>query len=182
MRVLETSCAADVNACADFMSETARNLTREENCEAEFNSGLKIVMQAYRGLRTYELVYSVSCLQDPETDMYCYANAVTSLLNPSDANLYVLPYGQSLPGSSTPSCDWCNQETMAIYNAASADRDQDIANTYEDAARQVNAICGPNFVNGTLPEAVESMARATTPVWLALVMTLCLGLVGNLVF
>lgn len=71
---------------------------------------------------------------------------------------------------------------MAIYNAASADRDQDIANTYEDAARQVNAICGPNFVNGTLPEAVESMARATTPVWLALVMTLCLGLVGNLVF
>lgn len=158
MRVLDESCAADVSTCSDFMSEVATNLTQEENCGTEFNNGLSTVMQAYRGLITYELIYSASCLQDPETDMYCYANAVTNLSTSSDAFLYFLPFDEKLPGSSTPTCNWCNQETMAIFNAASADRDQGIANTYEEAARQVNAICGPNFVNGTLPEAVESAA------------------------
>lgn len=156
--MLDESCAADVSSCADFMSEAAKNLTRNENCGAEFNNNLSTVMQAYRGLKVYELIYSVSCLQNPETNMYCYANAVTNLSTSSDAFLYFLPYDEKLPGSSTPTCNWCNQETMAIFNAAAADRSQGIASTYEDAARQVNAICGPNFVNGTLPEAVESAA------------------------
>lgn len=144
------------------MSEAAANLVQEENCGAEFESKLSKVMDAYRGLATYELIYSVSCLQDPETDMFCYANAVTNLSTSSDALLYYLPYDEDLPGGSTPTCNWCNQETMAIFNAASADRDQGVANTYESAAKQVNAICGPSFVNGTLPEAVESAAWAIT--------------------
>ena len=175
VRVLEESCAADVSACADFMSEAARNLTQAENCETEFNSGHRTVMQAYRGLQTYQLIYSVSCLQDPDSDMYCYANAVTNLSTASDGFLYNLPYGDILPGSSTPTCNWCNEETMAIFNSASADRDQDISDTYEEAARQVNAICGPNFVNDTLPEAVESMALTIIPTWMALAMTVSLA-------
>jgi len=175
VRVLDNSCGVDVDTCNDFMAEAATNLTREENCQAEFNRGHRTVMQAYRGLQTYQLIYSVSCLHDPDTDMYCYANAVTNLSTASDGFLYNLPYGDILPGSSTPTCNWCNEETMAIFNSAAANRDQDISDTYEDAARQVNAICGPGFVNDTLPEAVESMALTTIPTWVALAMTVSLA-------
>lgn len=93
--------------------------------------------------------------------------------------MYFLPYGLSLPGSSTPSCSWCNQETMAVYHAASADRDQLISTTYEDAAFQINTLCGPNYVNGTLPEPDLSMGFAALPSWLTLSATVLFGAAIN---
>jgi hypothetical protein len=88
--------------------------------------------------------------------MYCFATAVTNLTMPSDTYLYYMPYGLRLPGSSTPSCNQCVAETMGIFHSATADRSQLIAETYEDAARQINTICGPSFVDATLPPPESS--------------------------
>ncbi|UNI14315.1 hypothetical protein JDV02_000955 [Purpureocillium takamizusanense] len=153
VRVLDASCKADVSTCTNFLSQAAQNLTTEANCKAEIDRRQSLVLAAWRGLKAYEVLYKATCLQDKSTSMYCFANAVTNLTTPSDSFLYLVAFGLALPGSSTPSCNWCNQETMAIYRAASADRQQFVADKYEPAARQVNAVCGPNFVNGTLPAA-----------------------------
>lgn len=169
--MLDETCAADVDSCNNFMSTAAKNLTSDDNCKDEYNDGLTTVMQAYRGLVSYETIYTATCLQDPDTDSYCFANAVTNLSTPSDAYLYFLPYDLELPGSSSPTCNWCNKETMAFYHAASADRDQPVANTYESAARQINTLCGPDFVNSTLPEASEDAGVAVVPSWAAMLGT-----------
>jgi hypothetical protein len=174
-RVLDATCDADLETCSQFMSAAAANLTAEENCGEEFETGLAKITEAYRGLMAYETLYTVSCLQDPDTNGYCFANAVTNTSIPSDANLYFLPYNLNLPGSSSPTCNWCNQETMALFHAASADRDQLISNTYESAARQVNNICGPEFVNETLPEPERSFGRTFPPSWSIMSVSVCVG-------
>ncbi|PTB67467.1 hypothetical protein BBK36DRAFT_1099238, partial [Trichoderma citrinoviride] len=153
VRVLDASCKADSVSCATFLDQAAANLTTSDNCKAEIAQNQTLVLQAYRGLQAYKEVYAATCLQDPTTSQYCFANAVTNLNTPSDAYLYFLPYGLALPGSSNPSCSWCTQQTMDIYYSASADRDASVADVYADAARQVNTLCGPNYVNGTLPPA-----------------------------
>lgn len=165
VRVLDATCTADSAACATFMRQAAKDLVAEANCREEFKAGVSNVMQAWRGLRAYESIHAVSCLHDRNTDSYCYANAVTNSTDRSDSYLYYLPFGYGLPGASNPSCNWCNQETMAIFHATAADRGQLVADTYENAARQVNTVCGTNFVNATLPEEVESAARANGPKW-----------------
>lgn len=164
------------------MDKAAKNLTSSDNCEAEWNEGLSTVMQAYRGLMAYEMMYTATCLQDPDDEDYCFASAVTNTSTPSDTFLYFLPYNLSLPGSSTPSCNWCIQETMGVFHSATADRRQLIATTYENAARQVNTICGSDFVNGTLAEESVSSNRGTlllAPQAFVLLAALLLGSLFN---
>lgn len=132
------------------------------NCKTEVDQNQTLVLQAYHGLLAYKTLYAATCLQNPSTSQYCFANAVTNLNTPSDAYLYFMPYGLALPGSSNPSCSWCTQQTMDIYYSASADRSELVASVYADAARQVNTLCGPNYVNGTLPPA-SSDALAVRP-------------------
>ncbi|VUC26438.1 unnamed protein product [Clonostachys rosea] len=173
VRVLDKSCRVDTNACTKFMENAAKNLTKDENCSAEYKGNLKTIVQAYRGLRAYQTMYSATCLEDPDSGMYCFANAVTNLSAPSDAYLYLMPYDLNLPGSSTPTCNWCNKETMAIWHAASADTSQSLSQTYTGAARQFNTLCGPNFVNETTPEAGGTVANG--PAWSVFTLTLALA-------
>ena len=181
VRTLDRACDVDVDACKSFMDAAARNLTSEENCEKEYNEGVKVVSAAYHGLRNYETVYQVTCLEDQESDQYCYANAVTNTSNSSDSYLYFLPYDLAMPASALPNCNWCNKETLDIFHAASADRGLAISNTYEEAARLVNNLCEPKYVNATLPEAVESWAIAAMPQWSVFIGSIALtGAIGAL--
>ncbi|KAG6039912.1 hypothetical protein E4U41_001819 [Claviceps citrina] len=157
VQVLDAACAPDVTQCTDFLSQAARNLTLEANCQNEYEQNQTQVLLAYRGLRAYNVMYSATCLQNPAANSYCFADAVTNQTNPSNTYLYFMPYGLSLPGASKPTCNWCTQTTMAIYHSAAADRDRPVASKYEDAAQQVNTLCGPSFVNSSLP-AAESAA------------------------
>ncbi|KAG6154010.1 hypothetical protein E4U51_000152 [Claviceps purpurea] len=164
VKVLDATCAPDVTKCTDFLNQAAQNLTLDANCKSEFDQNQTQILQAYRGLRAYNVLYSAACLQNPTTNSYCFANAVTNLSTPSNTYLYFMPYGMSLPGASKPSCNWCTQTTMAIYHSASADRDQPVASKYEDAASQVNTLCGPSFVNASLPVAESAgVLRARAP-------------------
>jgi len=163
VRVLDASCGADVDSCGDFMNTAARNLTAKENCREEYNQGVTVVTDAYYGLINYEVMYAATCLEDPDTDQYCYAGALTNHTNTSDRYIYSLPYNLSLPASSNPTCSWCNQETLNIFHAAAADRSLPISETYEEAARIFNNLCDPDWVNGTLPEAALAGHAALPP-------------------
>ncbi|KAL6871101.1 hypothetical protein J3F83DRAFT_641713 [Trichoderma novae-zelandiae] len=173
VRVLDATCKANSTSCATFLDQAAANLTTSDNCKAEIAQNQTLVLQAYRGLLAYKEVYAATCLQDPTTSQYCFANAVTNLDTPSDAYLYFLPYGLALPGSSNPSCSWCTQQTMDIYYSASADRDSSVADVYADAARQVNTLCGPNFVNGTLPPASSEGLALRPAIYTGTLAALC---------
>lgn len=176
VKVLDATCAADVTPCTDFLSKAAQNLTSEANCKREFEQNQTQVLLAYRGLRAYKVLYSATCLQDDSSNSYCYANAVTNLSTPSDAYLYFMPYGLSLPGASKPTCNRCTQKTMSIYHSAAADRRQLVASKYEDAAHQVNTLCGPNFVNSTLPAAENGALSTQAPSFFALIISTLLTL------
>ncbi|KAF5657889.1 hypothetical protein FHETE_10182 [Fusarium heterosporum] len=179
VRVLDATCAANVTYCTDFFDTAARNLTASENCKQEMESGNTIVKQFLYGLKAYEMMYKATCLQTPGDDMYCYANAVTNTTTAANAYFYQLPYNLTLPGSTNPSCSWCIKETMNIFHAAAEDRSQPVALTYESAARQVNTLCGMDFVNSTLPPEETSTACSFAPSWTGLLLILAITALFN---
>ncbi|KAL2164178.1 hypothetical protein VTH06DRAFT_3392 [Thermothelomyces fergusii] len=162
-RTLDATCAANAIFCTSYLNQLAENLTRPENCGTDYEQGQSTVVDIYNAMTAYGPVYSAGCLRDPDTGAYCYANAVTNLTNPSSTYIYFLPLNKSLPGTTVPSCDYCLQRTMALYQAATADRRQMIANTYVSAAKQVNTICGPGFVNESLAAEVIPSGAARLP-------------------
>ncbi|CAK7213196.1 hypothetical protein SCUCBS95973_001718 [Sporothrix curviconia] len=158
-QVLDATCAANATFCTTYLSQLATNLTDSANCGADYKLGNSIVVQAYLGMIAYQPLYAASCLTDPDTGAYCYANAITNLTTTANVYFYYLPLNNTLPTSgSEPSCNWCLQQTMNVFWSSSADRKRPIANTYLSAANQVDTICGPSFVNDTLPVAIASGA------------------------
>ncbi|KAF4814648.1 hypothetical protein CGCSCA5_v007648 [Colletotrichum siamense] len=164
VKVLDATCSADVDFCTTYLNGVASNLTLAANCGSDYEAGNPIVMQAYLGMKSYEMLYKATCLTDPDTSMYCFANAVTNLTTPSNVYFYYLPLNMTLPGSANPTCGSCLRRTMEIYQTYTSNRKLPISYTYEDAASQVNTICGPEYVNITLLAAV-SKAGLSIPSW-----------------
>lgn len=115
-----------------------------------------MVTKTYEGLSGYSMVFASSCIRDPATDSYCFANATASA-NAFSSYLYFMAYGNAYPASAVPTCSWCTKATMAVFHAGSADRKQAVTSVYTDAARQVNTFCGPSFVNSTIALASSGM-------------------------
>ncbi|XXH04846.1 hypothetical protein Hte_011268 [Hypoxylon texense] len=161
-QVIETSCEANKSNCTDYLNDLAEQLKSEDNCGEDYEKQNQVVIQAYKGMKSYEELYGAGCLQNPDTSAYCFVTAVTNLTTSSNVYLYNLPLNSSLPASALPACDYCTSETMKIYQSASADRTKYIANTYVQAAEQINQECGPNFVSAALPEALPNSASIPT--------------------
>ncbi|KUI65366.1 hypothetical protein VM1G_00247 [Cytospora mali] len=155
-QVLDHACQANATQCTNYLADMAKNLTASENCAADYEAGNPIATEAYLGLLSYPVMYSATCLKDPDTAVYCFGNAVTNRSNPTETYFYSLPLNSSLPGGTIPICASCLQQTMNIYQVATTNRKQPIFYTYESAAAQVNLLCGPNFANQTLPNAIVS--------------------------
>ncbi|KAG8156690.1 hypothetical protein KVR01_013481 [Diaporthe batatas] len=168
--VLDHACAADRIHCTDYLASVARNLTDSSNCGQDYQANNPMIREAYLGLISYQVVYSATCLKDPETAVYCFGNSVTNQTNPTETYFYYLPLNSTLPGGTVPICAPCLQQTMEIYQVATANRRQPIADTYDSAAEQVNTLCGPSFANTTMPEAIVTSAGFSTlsrgPSWL----------------
>ncbi|KAM0279897.1 hypothetical protein ACHAQH_004337 [Verticillium albo-atrum] len=180
VRVLDAGCEADLDFCKVHLSSVAEELIKEENCGPDYKKGQAVVRDAYVGLTTYETVYKATCLQSKDDAMYCYATA-TTFKDASNIYPYHLPFNLTFPGSATPDCSWCLSETMAIYHSQAADRRKLISLTYQSAARQINTVCGPEFVNETLPEAVTgSSAGIFLPPWAVAAVALSLAVANNL--
>lgn len=177
-QVLDATCAANATFCGSYLDELAANLTDSANCGRDYALGNPIVVQAYLGMTAYQPLYAASCLTDPGTGAYCFANAITNLTTPANAYFYYLPLNNTLPTSGLePSCNWCLQQTMTVFWSASANRHKSIANTYLTAAQQVDTICGAKFVNSTLPAAISGtnslLRQGSFSRWLAPTISLC---------
>ncbi|OTB07209.1 hypothetical protein M426DRAFT_8937 [Hypoxylon sp. CI-4A] len=152
-QVLEASCAADKDSCTAYLDDLADQLKSSNNCGEDFQKENALVVQAYKGMKAYAEVYGATCLAEPDTSEFCFVNAVTNQSTSSNVYLYNLPFNSSLPENALPACDYCTNNTMRIYQSAAADRSKWIANTYTQAAQQIDAECGSNFVSTSLPEA-----------------------------
>ncbi|KAI1128071.1 hypothetical protein F5Y10DRAFT_265513 [Nemania abortiva] len=158
--VLDAACAANVTMCTDYFNNLASDLIDDSNCGKEYDRQNALVVQAYQGMKTYDVVYRATCLtnSDANSSGYCFANAITNASTASNSYLYYLPFNSSLPSDAVPACGSCTRQTMEIYQAATSNRKADISNTYESAAEQINENCGTNFVNTSLAVAVKSSA------------------------
>lgn len=165
-QTLDYSCAANVTTCSRLMSAFASNITSTSTCADDITKENPLILQAKAGLLAYTPLYTASCLHDPSTSSYCFAEAVTNASNPADTYIYFLPLNQSLPGGSQPTCDACLKTTMAVFEQGTSDRSSALTSTYVSAAMQVNVNCGPNFVNASLAAAVvtSSSTAVATPI------------------
>lgn len=143
------------------MNHYASNITAADACSADLASENPLVQQAKLGLEAYKPLYTASCLRNPSTAAYCFADAITNASNAADSYIYFLPLNISLVGGSQPTCDSCLQNTMAVFEAASSDRSSSLASDYVSAAMQVNVNCGTGFVNASLAAVVVSAAPSS---------------------
>lgn len=164
--VLNASCSVVFPSCSSLMSSFALTLRSSTACQDDYNSENPQVRQAYAGLLAYDVSYHASCLKntltpgDPDAqqhnDNYCFANAVTNTTSPTDSYIYYLPLGTPLPPGSLPTCDPCLTNTMAIFANEAMNKTQPLSLDYVDAATRVNDMCGPAFVNASVPTAGSS--------------------------
>jgi hypothetical protein len=161
-QTLDYSCSANVTLCSQVMSSLASNITSASACGADLSSENPVIQEARLGLLAYKPLYSASCLRNPSTAAYCFADAITNSNNSADAYVYYLPLNTSLVGGSQPTCNSCLKSTMAVFEAATSDRSSAIANVYSSAASQVNVNCGPSFVNASLAAAVVTSSAPSS--------------------
>ena len=166
--VLDKSCRADVKLCSSYLAGVATQLTSKDNCGADYDLQNSVVLQLRYALLSYETLFSATCLRDPTSQAYCFASAVTNASNSENTYFYYLPLNTSMPIDSSPNCNWCVRETMAIYQAHAANRRLPIAATYAGSAMEVNSHCGASFVNETMPAEIQSAGvrlLAGSPPW-----------------
>jgi len=162
-QTLDATCSADTTVCNPLMASLAANISASANCASDLLKRNPLIQQAELGLKAYKPLYSASCLRNPQTSSYCYADAITNSTSPNDPYIYFLPLNFTLPGGKQPTCNACLKGSMAIFSAASSDRKSAIANTYLSAAQQINLRCGPGFVNSSLAAEVKSGASTVAP-------------------
>jgi len=163
-QTLDATCDADLTTCTTFLSNLANNLTTPANCQSDYKAQNPIVAQILTSLVAYKPLYQASCLKNPASGAYCFADAITNASSPTDAYVYYLPLNNSLPGGSQPTCSACLQNTMAVFDSAAANRTQPVSSTYAAAAQLINVQCGPGFVNASIPAPVASGAGSNVRV------------------
>ncbi|KAL2885594.1 C6 transcription factor [Ceratocystis lukuohia] len=147
--ILDTSCDVDFDTCKAYLKQKALDLTGPKNCAEEYRDDASNIMMVYWGLIAYEPLYKATCIRDPETSMYCYANAVTNTSTTGNAYTYFMPLNSSFPATAEPSCNTCLQKTMAVFQSFTNDASQPVAYNYGPAAKIINNACGQGFVNQT---------------------------------
>lgn len=147
-QTLDATCSADFAKCSTLMALLGTQLKDNANCGADYQQQNSLIQQAYNGFVAYSPLFQASCLKD-SVGNYCFGRAITNDTNPSDAYIYYLPLGTTLPGSSRPTCSTCLKETMRVFVDAAGNLSQPISTTYANAATQINSGCGPDFVNST---------------------------------
>ncbi|KAL4929314.1 uncharacterized protein BDV17DRAFT_262364 [Aspergillus undulatus] len=170
--VLDTACAADVSACSDKMSSFATDILDDSNCGQDYADGNPLVTNAYYDMITYEPIYRATCLQNPESQNYCFVDAATNTSNPADYDVYFLPYGSTIDSSSLPTCGACLQATLDVFSKWAQVEDQPLAHSYLPSAQAVNGRCGAGFANVNItvgqeedvPSAASRQSRSL-PLW-----------------
>jgi hypothetical protein len=146
-RMLDSACSVSRSDCSSKLAVFAEELAKDENCGADLRNRHTLVVNALNGFISYPHVRDVTCLKNPETDNYCFADAITNTTNPSDSNIYFLPVGISYPGGTRATCNQCLQASMEIFSKAAEDEEHPLSQLYNPAVDQINIGCGPGFVS-----------------------------------
>ncbi|KAI4786363.1 hypothetical protein E4T44_13899, partial [Aureobasidium sp. EXF-8845] len=150
-QTLGASCGVNFDSCSTLMASLARQIQSPDNCAADLQNQNPTVMQAYTGFVAYQSLYHAGCLLNDDTGSYCFSDAVTNATSPTDSYVYYLPLGVSLPGTTSPSCSSCLQNTMSVFASAATNRSQPVSKVYTTAAAMIDLTCGAQFVNSSTP-------------------------------
>lgn len=167
-QVLDATCAANSTMCASYLTGLVADMDSASNCGPDLNNDIPVAQQIRLGLLAYNTMYAASCLKEDLTGSYCFANAITNSSSPTDSYIYYLPLNQSLVGGSQPTCNKCLQETMGVFQVAAANTSNTVSGSYQSSAKLINELCGPGFVNATIPVLTRANAagRAGSMSWI----------------
>jgi hypothetical protein len=156
---LDVACAASLPICQPLMAALASELISDSHCGADYQNQNPLVAQAHAGLVAYQPVYQATCLKSNETGNFCFADAITNQLNPSDSYPYYAAVGLNLPPASHPTCSKCLQDVMSIFAGYAKDKDQPLAATYTNTAQEIDVDCGAKFANTAVPVGTMSSSN-----------------------
>ncbi|KAE8371249.1 hypothetical protein BDV26DRAFT_276482 [Aspergillus bertholletiae] len=160
--LLDLSCAADVDQCASVMSDLASRITKSDACGKDYELGNPVVTNAYTDMIIYEPMYRATCLKNPSTGDYCFVDAATNATNPSDYDVYFIPYGSAITNAPYPTCNKCVQASMDIFSQWAQKNGQPLADSYLPSAKSINSKCGVNFSNANITVAAEGESSSAT--------------------
>lgn len=150
------------------MASYATQLTSSSNCGNDYTNQNPIVIQAYNGLISYDVVFQTTCLESSDSN-YCFADAVTNSSSPTSSYVYYLPVGGNLAAGAMPTCNGCLKTTMHDFANYASNSTQPISATYPSAATMIDAVCGSSFAETNI-KIVESDASSSSiqgaSVWL----------------
>ncbi|GLA53198.1 hypothetical protein AnigIFM63604_010288 [Aspergillus niger] len=159
--ILDTACASNLTTCSTALTSLASQLLQSSTCLHDYNAGNQAVVSAYTDLITYAPIYRATCLQSPETNNYCFVDAVTNTSNSVDYDVYFVPYGSAIDAAPWPTCNECLQATLNVYKEYASVDGQPLAGSYLPTARGVNGVCGSGFADvnvtvGVVKDGVSS--------------------------
>ncbi|KAB8212389.1 hypothetical protein BDV34DRAFT_183901 [Aspergillus parasiticus] len=160
--LLDLSCAADVDQCSSLMTDLASRITKSDACGKDYELGNPVVTDAYTDMIIYEPMYRASCLKNPSTGDYCFVDAATNSSNPSDYDVYFIPYGSAITNAPYPTCNKCVQASMDIFGEWAQKRGQPLAHSYLPSARSINSKCGVSFTNANITVAGDGESSSAT--------------------
>ncbi|KAB8247808.1 hypothetical protein BDV35DRAFT_181979 [Aspergillus flavus] len=160
--LLDLSCAADVDQCSSFMTDLASRITKSDACGKDYDLGNPVVTDAYTDMIIYEPMYRASCLKNPSTGDYCFVDAATNSSNPSDYDVYFIPYGSAITNAPYPTCNKCVQASMDVFGEWAQKSGQPLAHSYLPSARSINSKCGVSFANANITVAGDGESSAAT--------------------
>ncbi|RMZ45800.1 hypothetical protein AFCA_001480 [Aspergillus flavus] len=160
--LLDLSCAADVDQCSSLMTDLASRITKSDACGKDYDLGNPVVTDAYTDMIIYEPMYRASCLKNPSTGDYCFVDAATNSSNPSDYDVYFIPYGSAITNAPYPTCNKCVQASMDVFGEWAQKSGQPLAHSYLPSARSINSKCGVSFANANITVAGDGESSAAT--------------------
>lgn len=178
-RVLDIACSQPVSECASIMKSLAEEMLQSDNCGPDYESKNAVVQGTYRDLMAYEPMYRATCLTSPDTQNYCFVDAVTNTTMPNDYNVYFMPLGSTLRADRL-TCNDCLQATMDVFAQWATVDSQSLDGTYLPSARNVNKVCGAGFANTNITVGSDSViggAGLSVPLPNIRITALVLGLV-----
>lgn len=138
------------------MKSLADEMLQSDNCGPDYQSNNAVVQGTYRDLMAYEPMYRATCLTSPDTQNYCFVDAVTNTTTPDDYNVYFMPLGSTLRAGRL-TCNDCLQATMDVFAQWATVDGQSLDGTYLPSARNVNKVCGAGFANTNVTVGSEQV-------------------------
>ncbi|EJU02452.1 hypothetical protein DACRYDRAFT_22092 [Dacryopinax primogenitus] len=158
--VVGGTCATDMSPsdCGAVMDWHAEQIALGGNCGQDLNAGAALAVTALEGFRSYRMMRTAGCLQNPVTNAYCYVEAVASLL-PNDLYFWVASLGIPLPNATAPTCSVCTQSLMNVYAQYAGQSGLVISQVYTQVAERAREACGAGYASAV---AITSASQRGT--------------------